>query len=160
MQLNKFKKKFQNFQKNNYQNSAINLSEFKIREKIKKKILNLNRKKISNVCFCKSCTFFKKEFKNKKKIIIYYKKFSSNLNLKFMYNKFFKKISEQNACPEVLQKLSIRIFQLNKINTLQKLNSILKINDIFIIQFLENKKLPHLVKKNFHIENNLLKKII
>lgn len=160
MSLINFKKKLENFKKNKYQRSIFNYNDFIIREKIKKKIIYFEEKKISFNHKCNSCVFFENEFKNKDKILIYYKKFNSNLILKYRYNKFFRKVSNDNSCLKVLQKLSFKIYDLKEINHLQKLNTILKINDLFILNFLKKKNLPKSIGKNFELELKLLKKVL
>ena len=70
------------------------------------------------------------------------------------------KVSNDNSCLKVLQKLSFKIYDLKEINHLQKLNTILKINDLFILNFLKKKNLPKSIGKNFELELKLLKKVL
>ncbi len=96
---------------------------------------------------------FKRFKKNKridrndyKKIILFYRKFETNLILRETYNENYKKITnvESNLNSYVL--LSFFIKKIKKINSLQKVNCIIKIND-------------HLTINKFHPTNYEIKKI-
>lgn len=154
------KKKLENFIKSKYQRSVFNSTDIYQRERLKKDIIEISKKKKSFHIKCDTCSFFNEEFKNRKKILIYYKKFNTNLFLKKKYDADLKKLSNKKSCLKTLQILSFQIYKLDKINNLQKLNTILKINDLILISYLNNKKLPKNLDKNFDLEYKLIKKIL
>ena len=160
MSLNKFKKRLEDILKKKYQKICFNKEEIYARENIKKEILNLHDDRFVVHKNCISCNFFEEEFKSKKKIISYYKKFNTHLSLKKKYDNNLVKVTNKKACSITLIKLFLKIFKSRNINDLQKLNMLLKINDIIILDYLNNKNISKLIVKNFDIEKKLINKFI
>tara|TARA_Y200000002_G_scaffold299837_1_gene254803 strand:+ start:30041 stop:30523 length:483 start_codon:yes stop_codon:yes gene_type:complete len=158
---NQFKRKIKEILKNKYQNSIFLNKDFIIREKIKLEIKKeiLKNKNYHNKC--PDCIFFKNEFKNSFKLIKYFKKFNTHLNLKKKYDKNLKKLTNKNCSIDVLILLCENIKNIKNINQAQKLNTILKVNDILIVNYLEKKiKLHGKILQNFKLENKILTKFL
>ena len=143
-----------------YKNILYISSKIIRRESFKKKLLakskNLNHS-------CDSCEYFGKIFKKgKTNTEIFYKKFNSNLKLKFRYNKNLKKINNKNAC---IRSYYLFFDNLNKnrnINFFQKLNTLLKLNDLILVQSYTKKKICFLkeISELFTIEKKMIKKFL
>jgi len=130
------------------------------RENFKKNLLI----KAKNCCHsCQSCEYFSKIFKNRKIINeIFYKKFNSNLKLKFAYDKNLKKINNKNACIRSYHIFFQDLQRDKNINFFQKLNTLLKLNDLILVESLNKKKFYFLdeISELFTIENKMIKKFL
>ena len=92
-------------------------------------------------------------------MIVFYKKFNSNIQLKAEYDVHkFKKKTNKNDCFKSYIIFSNFMMKDKRINNIQKLNTILKINDLLILIFKKNKhsNLIKYFKKNIKFEKKLL----
>jgi len=155
--------------KNKYQNTYLRTNEvksyFKIRKEIYSKFLkkkiqySRTQERLDNT----SKYFFnllnkKISRSNKKKIFLYYKKYSVHLKLKEKYNKKLIKKSNKEMKLNGYIYFANLINKINKINKIQKLNFLLKINDYVSINF---KKIKSNFDKKIYMKNiQIEKKII
>lgn len=146
-----------------YKNILFNYNEYKIRYKYQlylefKKNRNYNQKKIISKSFDH---FHDQIVGNKKNLLKFYKKYNVHLKLKKKYDRNLKAISKKNACIQTYLFLLNEIYFSNLFNDLQKLNSILKINDLIMSEFSEEYiKLKLIIKNNFEIERNIIRKVL
>ncbi len=155
--------------KNKYQNTYLRTNEvknyFKIRKEIYSKFLKKKTKysrtqeRLDNT----SKYFFnllnkKISRSNKKKIFLYYKKYSVHLKLKEKYNKKLMKKSNKEMKLNGYIYFANLINKINKINKIQKLNFLLKINDYVSINFKKIKSNfdKKIYMKNIQIEKKLI----
>ena len=156
--LKKIKKIIKNYRKVKYKNILFSKSEIDLRSRAINYIFNLENKK-NNKSKCVSCKFYSKNL-NQNNLIIFYKKFNSNIQLKAKYDlNIFKKKTNKDACFNSYIMFSNFMMKDKRINNLQKLNTILKINDLLILKFKSSKhsNLIKLFKKNIEFEKKLLK---
>tara|TARA_Y100001970_G_scaffold283023_1_gene397218 strand:+ start:1209 stop:1700 length:492 start_codon:yes stop_codon:yes gene_type:complete len=146
-----------------YKNILFNYNEYKIRYKYQlyleiKKNRNYNQKKIISKSFDH---FYDQIVGNKKNLLKFYKKYNVHLKLKKKYDRNLKAISKKNACIQTYLFLLNEIYFSNLFNDLQKLNSILKINDLIMSEFSEEYiKFKLIIKNNFEIERNIIRKVL
>ena len=123
---------------------AIKKSLLKNIKKIDKKKINYLKKNIHTFEFLEYLYHKRKlSTKDHQKLLVLYKKFNSNLKLKKIYNKRFKKNSNKNCNIISYLYLSLLIKKINSVDRIHKLNTVLKINDILIYS-----KIPIYKKKN------------
>ena len=151
--------KLKKYRKVKYQKLIISKKEIKLRDKIINYILNLKisskTKKSNN---CDSCKFYAHNLNNKN-IILFYKKFNINIQLKEKYDlNSYKKKSNKNACFKSYIIFTDFLIKNKKINSVQKLNTILKINDLLILKFKKNShaSLLKYFKQNLIYEKKLI----
>lgn len=161
MKLKEIKEKINQFRKIKYQNLIFSKKTLNLRKSTIRYILKL---KESSKIYRNHGTnnFFNKNL-NKKNVITYYKKFSTNLILKKKYNTLnFKKKTNQNACFYSYILLSKLIINEKRINNIQKLNFFLKINDLLIFLFDKKKHEKYIkdFKQNIYYEQKLIKELI
>jgi len=156
--LKKIKKIIKNYRKVKYKKILFSKNEIDLRSKAIKYIFNLYIEK-NNKIKCDTCKFYSKNL-NQNNLIIFYKKFNSNIQLKAKYDlNIFKKKTNKDACFNSYIMFSNFMMKDKRINNLQKLNTILKINDLLILKFKSSKhsNLIKLFKKNIEFEKKLLK---
>ena len=155
--LQKYKNKIKKYRQSKYQKIIFTKYDVNLRKLAIKEISQIKKKNDKRPS-CHSCKFYLKNL-NQKNLIIFYKKFNANIQLKAFYDiKTFKKKTSKNACFNSYIILSDIMMANKKVNNLQKLNTILKINDLLIFLFKKNKH-NHLIdsfKKNIQYENKLI----
>ena len=88
--LKKIKKIIKNYRKVKYKNILFSKNEIDLRSRAINYIFNLENKK-NNKSKCVSCKFYSKNL-NQNNLIIFYRKFNSNIQLKAKYDlNLFKK---------------------------------------------------------------------
>jgi hypothetical protein len=156
--LKKIKKIIKNYRKVKYKNILFSKSEIDLRSRAIQVIFKLERER-KNKINCDSCEFYSKNL-NQNNLIIFYKKFNSNIQLKAKYDlNLYKKKTNKDACFNSYIIFSNFMMKDKRINNLQKLNTILKINDLLILKFKSSKhcNLIKFFKINIDIEKKLLK---
>jgi hypothetical protein len=156
-----FRKKFQN---STISNKEFLKSFFLQRKKILKKINLIKKKKRESKnddTLRKIKNFNKKKNYNNINIIEYYKKFEINLKLKKKYNKYFKKKTNHETSISTYAYLGICILNNKFLNFLQKINCIIKIIDKISLKIFQiDIETAIVLKKLIKEENCLIKKII
>ena len=157
MKLEKIKKILKSCRKVKYKKILFSKNDIKLRSDTIEYILKLKKKENNKIC-CNTCKFYSKNL-TQKNLIIFYKKFNSNIQLKASYDlRNFKKKTNSNACFKSYIIFSNLMMKDKRINNLQKLNTILKINDLLILIFnkYEHSNLITDFKKNIKFEQKLL----
>jgi hypothetical protein len=151
----------------NFNNNFIN--DFKLEREKLLNLVNQEKKQIkitdnkNDITYkrLKEKYFGKLKKKCEKEIIIYYKKFETNLFLKQRYNSKFRKTSNKETNNNSYIILGLLIVKTKKLNFYQKINCVLKIVDKFSLKKnIINKFDLFLLKKLLLVEKKFINKLI
>ena len=151
-----------NFSKNFLKKYELQRTELiKLIDRQKNQINSYNIKSDSTYEKLKKKIFLGVKNRDEKEIVIFYKKFETNLKLKKKYNLNFKKLSNLETKYDSYIFLGHLVVNCKKLNFYQKINCILKIIDKLSLKTKNiNKDNLILFKKLLLIEKKFIKKII